>query len=595
MALPKQLKFINIFLVLFIIYGSSDGTENQHEIFLNRLLQSVHNERSVETLFLLHHSNLANCSLQDWNPPRIPTVRSNELNVFNLEKTFNHNALALVCLINNSYIGLLNTLAKSFDCMRQERIILMIHRKPDPSFIEDITHELKDLQFLHLIVLIVQEKSNGQISASTLRLHSFPEPHFKRIRNVLAIKKIFYRPMNFRGKVLNAIPSDIRILFVALTEMLIEYARRYNSTLRIQNRNIKEEIEITEDNYDIDMKTQLHNSKNFSHHMNIAMDMNSNSLIILVPCATELRGLDIFKELGVRTLTRLALIFYIIFVLVEMLFVFISNRFNSRNFTMRYTNPLMNLRAIRAILGQTSPISNRYSLSIQHFFVFMSLFGTLFGGFFDCKLRSFLTKRPYYSQIENFSELRESGVTVVVDPPTRQFIEDEINANFFRDKVPNVLTTPAQELINLVYSYERKFAFVAHSIPWRTFKEEMRSLNQKILCESKNLTILENVPLTFSLRRNAIFSHHLRNFIINAADSGMGTYWFKMAGKIIRKQIKTSLRESEQQPSHLPLSFDHFKWLWAVLCIAYVMSFMVFVIEILWSKYQRRTRSESIV
>ncbi|EDW43140.1 GM26403 [Drosophila sechellia] len=429
MALPKQLKFINILLVLLIIYDSSDGTKNQHEIFLNRQLQAVHNERSVETLFLLHHSNLANCSLQDWNPPRIPTIRSNELNVFNLEKTFNHNALALVCLINNSYIGLLNTLVKSFDCMRQERIILLIHRKPDPSFIEDITHVLKDLQFLHLIVLIVQEKSNGQISASTLRLQSFPEPHFKWIRNVFAIKKIFYRPINFRGKVLNAIPSDIRILFVALTEILTEYVRRYNSTLRIQNRTIKEKIEIT----------QLHNSKNFSHHINFAMDMNSNSLIILVPCGTELRGLDIFKELGVRTLTRLALIFYIIFVLVEMLFVIISNRFNSRNFTMIYTNPLMNLRAIRSILCQISPISNRYSLSIQHFFVFMSLFGTLFGGFFDCKLRSFLTKRPYYSQIENFSELRESGVTVVVDPPTRQFIEDEINANFLEMKFPMYL------------------------------------------------------------------------------------------------------------------------------------------------------------
>jgi len=186
-------------------------------------------------------------------------------------------------------------------------------------------------------------------------------------------------------------------------------------------------------------------------------------------------------------------------------------------------------------------------------------------------------------------------VTVVVDHTTRQFIEQEINANFFRDEVPNVRTTTIQELINHVYSYDRKFAFVANSIPWRTFREEMKSINQKILCDSKNLTILENVPLTFSIRRNAIFSHHLRNFIINAADSGMITCWFKMAGKVIRKQIKTTLRESEQQPSHLPLSFDHFKWLWAVLCIAYVMSFMVFVMEILWSKYQRRTRSVSIV
>lgn len=73
----------------------------------------------------------------------------------------------------------------------------MINRKPDSKFIEDITHEVKNLQFLHLIVLIVQEKSNGQVSASTLRLQSFPEPHFKRIRNVFAIQRIFTVPLTF--------------------------------------------------------------------------------------------------------------------------------------------------------------------------------------------------------------------------------------------------------------------------------------------------------------------------------------------------------------------------------------------------------------
>ncbi|XP_043656052.1 uncharacterized protein LOC122622016 [Drosophila teissieri] len=590
MALPGQLKCFNVFLLLLLIYDLSEGTENQHEIFLNTLLQAVHGDRPVDTLFLLHQSNCSNCSLQDWNPSGIPTLRSNELTAFDLEQNFNHNALALVCLTRNSFRELLSTLAKTFDCLRQERIILMIHQKPDPSFIEDISHELKDLQFLHLIVLIVEENGNGKVSASTLRLQPFPAPHFKRIGNIFAIKKIFYHSINFHGRVLNTIPSDIRVLFEALTQLFAEFARRHNSTLQIQNSTIK-----GKDNYDIDMNTQVHSSKSLSDHMNIAMDMNSNSLIILVPCGTELRGLDIFKELGLRTLTWLALVFYIIFVVVEMTFVFISNRFNRRNFSMRYTNPLVNLRAIRAILGQAFPISHRSSLSIKHFFVFMSLFGTLFVAFFDCKLRSFLTKKPYYSQIENFSELRQSGLTVVVDPPTRQFIEQNINADFFRVEVPNVKTATSRELMNLVYAFDAKWAFVSHSIPWRAFKEEMKSLNLKIYCESKNLTILDNVPLTFSLRRNSIFSRHLRHFIIKSADSGMSTYWFKMAGKRIRKLIKTSLRGFEEQLSYHPLSFEHFKWLWTSLCIAYVISLVVFMMEILWAKYQRRTSSVNIV
>ncbi|XP_017007331.2 uncharacterized protein [Drosophila takahashii] len=598
MALLERVKFRMLLMVILLIQVPSEGDGDPRVNFLNKVLYFVRNERSVETLFLLHHTEDTNCILKDWNPMGVPTLRSNELTDLSLENSYNHNALALVCVTEHFHGELLKTLARAFEGMRQERIILLIRRKPDPDLMHHISQQVKDLEFLHMIVLIVEKQDYNDVIAFALRLKPFPEPHFKKVRNLFTGKNIFPHYASFQGRVASIIPNEVQSVYRAGSQIILEFARKYNASLRLQGSATQDKTEIPKDNYDIDMNLRLSNSKNFSNNIFLVATLSSSSLLIVVPCGMELSGVDIFKELGMGTLTWSALIFYLTFALVEATFVYISNRINGTHFSIRFTNPFVNLRAFRALLGHAFPVSNRSSPSIQLFLCLMSFFGTLFGCFFACKLSSFLTKKPHDSQIETFSELRESGLTIVVDASTKEFIELEINGDFFNHEVPNVRITSSLEFIKLIDSLEMNAGFLVHSIPWTFFKEVMKELNRKVYCEGKNLTIIENVPSTFFLQRNTIFSQKMRDFILNTDVSGLGTYWMKLAGQQIKASIKASIKSSmrgfEEHPSHLPLSFDHFKWLWTLLGIAYIISFMVFVMEICWAKSHKRMRRGNI-
>jgi len=586
-----SLKLNKILLVLLLIQVPSEGIGNKHETFLNQLLKIVHHERSVETLFLLYHTKELNCSLQNWNPEKVPTLRLNELTDVNFEKSFNHNALGVVCVTEYSYEVLLKTLSKAFETIRQERIILLIHRRPNPDVMQDISYQVKGLQFINLLVLITEEQSFTDLIAPGFRLQPFPEPHFKKVRNLFASKDIFPHPANYHGRLANAIPNEMYTTYGPGSRIISEFAKKYNITLRLQWPPHQNTTGITyEDTYDLNMNLRLFDRKNSLDYINVVTTVSTNCLIVVVPCGMELNGMDIFKELGLGTLTWSALIFFIIFTAVESVFIYISNRINGTNFIMRFTSPLVSLRAFRAIMGQSFPVSNRSSRSIQLLLCLMSLFGTLFGSFFACKLSSFLTKKPYYPQVETFPELRESGLTVFVDGFTREYIEREINGDFFKQEVPNVRTMSTLKLINLLQSVKIRAGFLVHSLPWGAFKKATEKLNHRVYCEGKNLTIVENVPMMIALRRNSIFSRQMRNFILNMAVSGLDKQWFKKYAHKVKADIKLSLQGFKMDQSHIPLSLDHFKWLWILLGIAYIISFVVFVIEICWARTHKRIR-----
>ncbi|XP_043065498.1 uncharacterized protein LOC108092772 [Drosophila ficusphila] len=60
-------------------------------------------------MVIVQHQRNRNCSLQDWNPQGFPVLRSTEVGGFKLRGTFNHNAVALVCIGDLSDIKLLET------------------------------------------------------------------------------------------------------------------------------------------------------------------------------------------------------------------------------------------------------------------------------------------------------------------------------------------------------------------------------------------------------------------------------------------------------------------------------------------------------
>ncbi|XP_043064846.1 uncharacterized protein LOC122320717 [Drosophila ficusphila] len=585
MVNPYGLKSSNILLVLLLFCAQTAGIENPRERFLDDLLNSIHNERSVDTLFLLQQSGDPNCSFQDWNPRGIPTLRANEKSILNIKKYYNDNALALVCITKNSFQVLLNILARTFDGMRQERIVLMIPHKPSSDLIKTISRKIEHLQFLHMILLVVEEPYNTEFPVTAHRMKPFPEPHFKRVRNLFSGTKIFKKPVNFQGKVASAIRDRDFSPYKFTLNLVTAFSRKYNTTIKPQRSVNQKRNKTRKEYFDIDMTMVMNDSKNLTGYVNLIGV--TATLMIAVPCGKELSSMDIFKEVGMGTVAWSALIFYILFGLVESAFVYLSPPKNGRKVSVKFMNPLVNLRALRALLGQSFPVSNRYGLPIRQLFLLMSLMGTLFGCFFGCELSSFLTKKPLYPQVNTFPELRESNLTIGVDNPTRYFIERELDRDFFRTEVPNMKNFTFTGFTKLVESFDMNFGLLVHSQPWNALKQELEVLNKKMYCDAKDLTIIHNVPLMLPVRKNSILAPYLHDFNIDVFDTGLMMHWIKVADQEIKNDVKSVLKSFEMEPSYVPLSFEHFKWLWTLLGISYAFSIMVFIMEIIWAKSQK--------
>nr|XP_041630489.1 uncharacterized protein LOC121501930 [Drosophila kikkawai] len=92
------------------------------------------------------------------------------------------------------------------------------------------------------------------------------------------------------------------------------------------------------------------------------------------------------------------------FVLVESLVLVVTHRMYGESYRLTNLNPLLNLRAFRAILGLPFP---------------------------DCKLTAMLTKPLPLAEVRNFEELRASGLTTITDEYIHSFIENNIDSQFF--------------------------------------------------------------------------------------------------------------------------------------------------------------------
>ncbi|XP_030559115.1 uncharacterized protein LOC115761489 [Drosophila novamexicana] len=90
--------------------------------------------------------------------------------------------------------------------------------------------------------------------------------------------------------------------------------------------------------------------------------------------------------------------------------------------SMLITNPrtgeqklLLNLRALAGVMGLPMTFRRyRTSISLQQIIMVMSIFSLVLSSYFNANLSTLLTKHPQFKQIQNFEELRRSGLTMYV-------------------------------------------------------------------------------------------------------------------------------------------------------------------------------------
>ncbi|KAH8293487.1 hypothetical protein KR054_000901, partial [Drosophila jambulina] len=595
---PSQdtMSTLRILLIFIITVSLVRGRHYAELKFLNKFINIISNERVFETIIMVWHREDENCTLQHWNPNGVPFLRSNELGEIRVRETFNQQAVAVVCLTRNSYYDsqLLEVVAGAFETMRQERVLLWTQKKLSKKFLKWISFQAERHKFMRMLVLEVDRLSS---EVNSYRLEAFPTPHFKRIKNISRIKEIkFYsRKYDFQGKKIYVKPSTDGDGVVAtslypisrLEDMkVIEFVQKYNGSLKVLDGSQSDD-----DACDIELSPQIITPGNVSTQMDFVNPLSAASLLIVVPCSIELSFEDVLRRLGVLTWMWYLLCVYGSFVFVETFILVVKHRLTGESRPLTLWNPLMNLRAFRAILGLPFPELRRASLSLRQIFLAITLFGFIFSNFFSCKLSALLTSPIKRAQVRNFEELRESGMITVTNDYVRSYIEKEIDPEFFRKVIPNFITVGHMQRVKLFTSLDKRYSFILLSTNWQYYNQFQRVINYKFYCESPDLIITEHLLWVYVMPNNSFYSWPLSRFLISVHESGLATHWIKNIITRLAKAFSLKL-PLDKKSEGTPIRLEHLSWLWKLLILGYFIAILAFIIEIsIRKRDNRRSRN----
>ncbi|KAH8247347.1 hypothetical protein KR038_002857, partial [Drosophila bunnanda] len=574
--------------LIFIFTGSLvKGSDYAQIQFLNKFIDIISNERVFETIVMIWHHEDKDCFLQHWNPNGVPILRTNELGEIRVRGTFNKQAVAIVCLTGKSYydLQLLEAVAGAFETMRQERILLATTRKLSKKFIKWISIQAGKHKFLRMLVL---EIGGLPREVTSYRLEAFPTPHFMQIQNITEIKEIkFYnQKYDFQGKSIFVKPStdedgNVATSLYPITRLedmeVIEFVQKYNASLKVLDGSHSDD-----DACDIQLSTQIITPANASTQMDFVNPLSAASLLIVVPCSNELSIEDVLRSLGVLTWMWYLICVYASFAFMETLILVVTHRITGESRPLTLWNPLMNLRAFRAILGLSFPELRRASLSLRQLFLAISLFGFIFSNFFSCKLSALLTSPMKRPQVRNFEELRDSGMITVTNNYVRSYIENAIDPEFFRRVIPRFITVGHLERVQLFTFLNRHYSFILLSTNWQYYDNFQRVVGYKYYCASHDLIITENLPWVYVMPNNSFYNWPLSRFLMSVHESGIATHWIKSIIKRLAKAFKLKLPHKKTEAT--PISLQNLSWLWHLLILGNVIATLVFIIELIIRK-----------
>ncbi|KAH8383887.1 hypothetical protein KR009_011084 [Drosophila setifemur] len=576
--------------------------ESSHLRFLNKLFERIQHKENALTLFMLQHNQSTNCSIKDWNPPGTPILRYNQLAKINIRKHFNHRSICVVCICKDSEMELIDNLAESLFRMRQERIILWIQAKVTQEMIEFVSKRADRHQFLQILILGIG--ADSEEPEIILRMEAHPIPHFHRIENVFVdIKHIYHsiflpHGIDFKGRIANILPDwkaggviHKRItphfafpLIRIQDNEFIEFALKYNLMLRILNDSDAN----SSVSPDVEFNTRMNSDRTYINNLN---PYDKSSLMVVVPCGKEKTIAEVFKQLDVRSLLLYLLPVYVTFVAVETIILVVTYRICGQTYRMTYLNPLLNLRAFRAILGLPFPTCLPATLSLRQLFLAISIFGLVFSNFFSCKLSALLTKHSVHPQVLNLDDLRESDLNIVVSPSVRSHIESELGPDYFERYLPRLLYMNESDRIIQMYSLNDSNAVVTFSENWNVFQTFQNSIGQRVMCNAKNLTIIDGLPMRYKMRNNSLLDQPLSIFLIRIKESGLMGNWLARSPFLIKSTL--NLKNYIAPIQTYPLTFNDFTWLWCILGSGYLLAIVAFIAEVAlgWGKV-KVSRSE---
>ncbi|KRF83238.1 uncharacterized protein Dvir_GJ26352 [Drosophila virilis] len=254
---------------------------------------------------------------------------------------------------------------------------------------------------------------------------------------------------------------------------------------------------------------------------------------------------------------------------------------------------VLNLRALAGVMGLPIPFRrHRTSFSLHQIIMVMGVFSLVLSSYFNANLSTLLTKHPQLKQIQNFEELRRSGLSVLFDRSFKVVLKKEIGKINFDKLLPNVEYLPTKQYENKILTLNTSYAYHMHTNIWEVLDRYQKSHNRIVLCKSHELKLLGDAPLSNILKKNSVYREAFLDFVHNTNRFGLRNHWEFTAGQNTMSNVHSRLANTSREVNldfkPTPLNIEDLKWLWKLLCICYGVAGLVFIGEICIGHWQKK-------
>lgn len=246
------------------------------------------------------------------------------------------------------------------------------------------------------------------------------------------------------------------------------------------------------------------------------------------------------------------------------------------------------LEILRMVLASSSLRLENAVFSKKLIIILMILFSMIIDSGFDSSLTSALITPKYLDGIKNIQDLSKSGLKLGVLPEVKAMLEDNVDIPFNYVVYSNALSLN-QQIVNdtsgaIAYTKPTANAYFYTKLTNVMRKREVyRILPQPIMNEFSALLFGTRCPYTEKF--NKLVQRDKEHGFFDSP-----VWEYKLSRKTLQDALHLRMEEREdpRESRTMPLNVLHLQAPLYMLGIGYVLSFVVFVTEILWNKMHHK-------
>ncbi|XP_017061783.1 uncharacterized protein LOC108101818 [Drosophila ficusphila] len=559
---------------------------------LKSILQSLDEELHYQSILLLESEP---ASESCWNrksfQESVPTLNFNASQMLYLKDKFHSKILALVCLTKNEGNTML-ALYKNLEDMRDTPTVLFVFSD----------YEIKDLLlecFSQNMLRVVAFKG-----ITTDLVYSFKAfPKFQLIRrNITKVRRYFRHQLeDLGGHTLRALPDNIiprtvvyrnsdgdRQLAGYLYPFIRNYASTINATLKICWDLVPEdgaialrEVHRLSEAHGVDFPLGIHGTEHWSTPQNVPMEVSSWFLMLpMEPCIPRYRF-------------YLKLSFTWLIPLMILLAVLLSNAHRiEMGLGPTWRCYCLGDEVLRGFLALSFILPRGLSLKLMLIYWLLLLSGFFVSNYFTAFLETWLVHPLLGDPVLSWEQMRNLQMKIQIIPSELNSMREALGQSFVEEHMDLLELTSSREFQSNRLAMDQSFAYPVTQALWPLLQQAQSRLIKPVFRRSREMVIIPFLIMAMPLPKNSIYHQSLNRYRGLTQQSGLYEFWFRRSFNELIALRKIHYKIDANHDAVHELKLKDFYFVWLAFLVGTIISFLVFLGEIMYYKlHLRRTNN----